>query len=235
MSNTVITFNWLILIKVWQTRFLSHILIPLLWDNYLVLTNSLLYLRKTSYISEISVLVYFNHVVLILKMKYPRIFLLVTIFLKVVTEGHCILHVFDEDVVASFWDTFIWGCKAYWLATCAWKPKVPPSIASPFPCCSMNHECLGVHRLYTSKFNCHYHETGLLWSIFYQRFFLKFQCLYLLWYPCIPVCRTFFFFFFFITSWNLFLGQKWPLLVNLCKRSIKVTPWFGVTLIDQTK
>ena len=49
MSNTVITFNWLIWIKVWQTRFLSHIIIPLLWDNYLVLTNSLLYLRKTKW------------------------------------------------------------------------------------------------------------------------------------------------------------------------------------------
>ena len=47
-QNIVIIFNLLVVIKVWQTRSLSHLIIPLLWDNYLVLTNSLLYLRKTS-------------------------------------------------------------------------------------------------------------------------------------------------------------------------------------------
>ena len=47
LSNIVITFNQLVLIKVWQTRSLSHLIIPLLWDNYLM-TNSFLYLRKIS-------------------------------------------------------------------------------------------------------------------------------------------------------------------------------------------
>ena len=48
LSNIVIIFNWLVLIKVWQTRSLSQLITPLLWDNYHVLTNSLSYLKKKS-------------------------------------------------------------------------------------------------------------------------------------------------------------------------------------------
>ena len=77
-------------------------------------------------------MVYFNHVVLILKMyKYPRIFLLLRIFLKVVTEGHSILHIFDEDIVASGIFSLRFVLCSVWL-------------------------CLRVHRLYTSKFLCRY-------------------------------------------------------------------------------
>ena len=82
----------------------------------------------------ISVLVYFNHVVLLLKMyKYPRIFLLLRIFFKFVTEGHSILHVFcmsSMKTVASEMFSFRFVLCFVWL-------------------------CLGVHRLYTSKFLCH--------------------------------------------------------------------------------
>ena len=57
--------------------------------------------------------------------------MLITIFLKVVTEGHSILDVLDEDIVASEIFSFRFVFCSVWL-------------------------CFGVHRVYTSKFLCHY-------------------------------------------------------------------------------
>ena len=50
---------------------------------------------------------------------------------------------------------------------------------------------------------------------------------------CITVCRAFR--IFSITSWYLLLQQTWHLLENLHERLIKVTPWYGVTLISWAK
>ena len=51
--------------------------------------------------------------------------MLLRIFLKVVTEGHSIMHVFDEDIVASEIFSFRFVLCSVWL-------------------------CLQVHRLYTT-------------------------------------------------------------------------------------
>ena len=126
MSNIVI-----ILIKVWQTRSLSQLIIPLLLDFYLVLINSVLYFRKT-----ISVKLVFWYILIMLFWYQKRIntlwsFLLLRIFLKVVTVGPSILHVFDEGIVASEIFSLTFVLCYVWM-------------------------CLVVHRLYTSKFLCHY-------------------------------------------------------------------------------
>ena len=52
--NNVIILNWLVLVKVSQKRSLSHLIISLFWDNYLLLTNSLSYLRKISLFELVS-------------------------------------------------------------------------------------------------------------------------------------------------------------------------------------
>ena len=73
-------------------------------------------------------MVYFNHVVLILKThKYPRIFCVTQNFLESCDRRS--QHY--EDIVASEIFSFRFVLCSVWL-------------------------CLGVHRLYTSKFLCHY-------------------------------------------------------------------------------
>ena len=77
-------------------------------------------------------MVNFNYVALIPKVyKYPRIILLVRIFLMFVTKEHSILYVFYEVIVTSKIFSFRFVLYSVWMY-------------------------LRVQRLYTSKFLCHY-------------------------------------------------------------------------------